>query len=81
MRIHIIFIFRTLEPMERYVLISGLVPLDELYKLNQIIQEATRREQCLETKLTALKHFTEEAKKSADYTWQVISYTNNNLYY
>lgn len=49
----------------------GLVPLDELYRLNQIIQEATRREQCLETKLTALKHFTEEAKKSADYTWQV----------
>lgn len=54
-----------------YFTFLGLVPLDELYKLNQIIQEAARREQCLETKLTALKHFTEEAKKSADYTWQV----------
>lgn len=50
----------------------GLVPLDELYKLNQIIQEATRREHCLETKLTVLKQLTDEAKKSADYTWQVI---------
>lgn len=56
---------------KRAPFVLGLVPLDELYKLNQIIQEATRREQCLETKLTALQHFIEEAKKSVNYTWQV----------
>lgn len=53
-------------------MLLGLVPLDELYKLNQIIQEATRREQCLETKLTALQQFTDEVKKTTDYTWQVF---------
>lgn len=44
--------------------------MDELYKLNQIIQEASQREQCLETKLTALQQVVEKAKKSADESWQ-----------
>ncbi|KAJ8935998.1 hypothetical protein NQ318_009678 [Aromia moschata] len=44
----------------------GLVPLDDLYRLNQIIQEANQREQCLETKLIALQHVVDETKKSAE---------------
>lgn len=48
----------------------GLVPLDELYKLNQIIQEASQRELCLETKLTALQHVVDAARRAADEHWQ-----------
>ncbi|XP_060522007.1 sarcolemmal membrane-associated protein [Cylas formicarius] len=48
----------------------GMVPLDDLYKLNQILQEANQREQCLESKLTALQHVVEETKKSAEESWQ-----------
>jgi hypothetical protein len=50
--------------------IFAVVPLDELYKLHQIIQEATQREQCLETKLTALQSVVDEARKSAEESWQ-----------
>lgn len=49
----------------------GMVPLDDLYRLNQIIQEANQREQCLETKLTALRLVVEETKKAAEESWQV----------
>ncbi|KAF7281877.1 hypothetical protein GWI33_004078 [Rhynchophorus ferrugineus] len=49
----------------------GVVPLDDLYKLNQIIQEANQREQCLETKLNALQNVVEETKRSAEESWQV----------
>ncbi|KAJ3644842.1 hypothetical protein Zmor_022543 [Zophobas morio] len=49
---------------------THVVPLDELYKLHQIIQEATQREQCLETKLTALQSVVDEARKSAEESWQ-----------
>nr|XP_023024986.1 sarcolemmal membrane-associated protein isoform X1 [Leptinotarsa decemlineata] len=48
----------------------GMVPLDDLYKLNQIIQEANQREKCLETKLTALQHVVNETRKSAEESWQ-----------
>ncbi|GJQ72368.1 hypothetical protein Trydic_g3451 [Trypoxylus dichotomus] len=48
----------------------GYVPLEELYKLNQIIQEASQREQCLETKLIALQHIVDEARRSAEESWQ-----------
>lgn len=51
-------------------LFPGMVPLDELYKLNQIIQEAAQRELCLENKLIALHQVVEKAKKSADDSWQ-----------
>lgn len=47
-----------------------MVPLDDLYRLNHIIQEANQREQCLETKLTALQHVVEETRKSAEESWQ-----------
>ncbi|XP_050514029.1 sarcolemmal membrane-associated protein isoform X2 [Diabrotica virgifera virgifera] len=48
----------------------GMVPLDDLYRLNQIIQEANQREQCLETKLTALQQVVYDTKKSAEESWQ-----------
>ncbi|XP_030745315.1 sarcolemmal membrane-associated protein-like isoform X2 [Sitophilus oryzae] len=48
----------------------GVVPLDDLYKLNQILQEANQREQCLESKLNALQNVVEETKKSAEESWQ-----------
>ncbi|XP_057661099.1 sarcolemmal membrane-associated protein isoform X1 [Diorhabda carinulata] len=48
----------------------GIVPLDDLYRLNQIIQEANQREQCLETKLTELQHVVDETRKSAEESWQ-----------
>lgn len=47
-----------------------IVPLDDLYRLNQIIQEANFREQCLESKLTALQQAVEATRKSADLSWQ-----------
>lgn len=46
------------------------MPLDELYKLHQIIQEATQREQCLESKLIALQSVVDEARRSAEESWQ-----------
>lgn len=46
------------------------VPLDELYKLNQIIQDANQREICLESKLSALQIIVEQTRKSADESWQ-----------
>lgn len=46
------------------------VPLDELYLLKHIIQEASQREICLETKLSALQLIVEQTKKSADESWQ-----------
>nr|CAI5857294.1 unnamed protein product [Callosobruchus analis] len=49
---------------------QGLVPLDDLYRLNQIIQEANQREQCLESKLSALQHVVDETKKSAEESWR-----------
>ncbi|KAB0793905.1 hypothetical protein PPYR_13525 [Photinus pyralis] len=48
----------------------GLIPLDELYKLNQIIQEACQREQCLENKLNALQQIVDETRRSSDESWQ-----------
>ncbi|KAF5293593.1 hypothetical protein FQA39_LY03078 [Lamprigera yunnana] len=48
----------------------GLVPLDDLYKLNQIIQEACQREQCLENKLSTLQQLVEDTKQSSEESWQ-----------
>uniref|UniRef100_V5G949 Sarcolemmal membrane-associated protein n=1 Tax=Anoplophora glabripennis TaxID=217634 RepID=V5G949_ANOGL len=48
----------------------GIVPLDDLYRLNQIIQEANQREQYLETKLTALQQIVDDTRKSTEESWQ-----------
>lgn len=50
---------------------AGMVPLDDLYRLNQIIKEANERELCLETKLSELQHFVDETRRSAEESWQV----------
>ncbi|CAG9767057.1 unnamed protein product [Ceutorhynchus assimilis] len=48
----------------------GVVPIDDLYRLNQYLQEASQREQCLESKLNALRNVVEETKRSAEESWQ-----------
>lgn len=49
----------------------GYVPIDQLYQLNQVIQEAARREQNLENKLSNLQILVDQANKSANLAWQV----------
>lgn len=63
------------------MLFSGYIPLEELYKLNQIIQDASQREQCLETKLIALQHIVDEARRSAEESWQVCINIIFSFYY
>lgn len=48
------------------------MPLDELYKLHQILVEAIQREQCLETKLSTLQSAVDKAQKSAGESWQAF---------
>lgn len=57
--------------MESNVFFIGMVPLDDLYRLNQVIKEANDREQCLATKLTALQNAVDETRRSAEESWQV----------
>ncbi|XP_045477813.1 sarcolemmal membrane-associated protein [Harmonia axyridis] len=47
----------------------GMVPLDELYKLNQIIQDASDREQCLQKKLAKLQSMLQTAKTATSSCW------------
>ncbi|KAL1495033.1 hypothetical protein ABEB36_010519 [Hypothenemus hampei] len=49
----------------------GVIPLDEIYELNQILQQANQREQCLESKLSALQTIVDETKRSAEESWQI----------
>ncbi|XP_044252869.1 sarcolemmal membrane-associated protein [Tribolium madens] len=49
---------------------TDVVPLDELYKLHQIIQEATQREQCLEMKLATVQNAVNDVRKSTEEGWQ-----------
>lgn len=53
------------------LIFTGMVPLDDLYHLNQIIKEANERELCLETKLSALQNAVDETRRSAEESWQV----------
>ncbi|KAL3272667.1 hypothetical protein HHI36_014131 [Cryptolaemus montrouzieri] len=47
----------------------GMVPLDELYRLNQIIQEASDREECLQKKLAKLQDMLQTAKVATSSCW------------
>ncbi|XP_044759229.1 sarcolemmal membrane-associated protein isoform X2 [Coccinella septempunctata] len=47
----------------------GMVPLDELYKLNQIIQDASDREECLQKKLAKLQSMLQTAKSATSSCW------------
>lgn len=59
-------------PITKNLFWLGMVPLDDLYRLNQLIQEANQREQCLETKLTVLQQVLDETRKSAEESWQAF---------
>ncbi|KAK9888121.1 hypothetical protein WA026_000393 [Henosepilachna vigintioctopunctata] len=47
----------------------GMVPLDELYKLNKIIQDASAREECLQKKLDKLHCMLQSAKSATSTCW------------
>ncbi|XP_012270970.1 sarcolemmal membrane-associated protein [Orussus abietinus] len=47
------------------------VSLEDLHKLNQLIQDAARREKSLHSKLTYLRQLVENAKKATDWAWTV----------
>lgn len=50
----------------------GSVPLDELYKLNQYLQDALQREQLLESKLSTLHNLVEQARETTNLSWQAF---------
>ncbi|GLV32945.1 Sarcolemma associated protein [Carabus blaptoides fortunei] len=50
----------------------GSVPLDELYKLNQYLQDALQREQLLESKLNTLQNLVEQARDATNLSWQAF---------
>uniref|UniRef100_A0A6V7JM70 Sarcolemmal membrane-associated protein n=1 Tax=Bracon brevicornis TaxID=1563983 RepID=A0A6V7JM70_9HYME len=51
---------------------AGDVTLEDLYKLNQYVQEASRREQALNTKLSYLQKLVENTRKAANQSWKAL---------
>ncbi|XP_063978630.1 sarcolemmal membrane-associated protein [Diachasmimorpha longicaudata] len=51
---------------------SGDVTLEDLYKLNQYVQEASRREQVLHSKLSYLQKLVENTRKAASQSWKAL---------
>lgn len=50
----------------------GSVPLDELYKLNQYLQDALQREQLLDSKLAILQEVVEQTREATNLSWQAF---------
>ncbi|XP_063219397.1 sarcolemmal membrane-associated protein-like isoform X5 [Bacillus rossius redtenbacheri] len=50
----------------------GVVPLEDLYQLNQYLQEALQREQLLENKLSTLQHLVETTRQASDLGWKAL---------
>ncbi|XP_034938153.1 sarcolemmal membrane-associated protein [Chelonus insularis] len=50
----------------------GDVTVEDLYKLNQYLQEATRREKLLNSKLACLEKLVENTKKAANQSWKAL---------
>jgi len=50
----------------------GMVPLEDLYQLNQYLQEALQREQLLENKLAALQRLVETTRQASDLGWKAL---------
>ncbi|XP_029048128.2 sarcolemmal membrane-associated protein [Osmia bicornis bicornis] len=48
------------------------VSLEDLYKLNQVMQEASRREKALHYKLEYLQQLVEKTRKAADQSWKAL---------
>lgn len=51
---------------------AGNVSLEDLYKLNQIMQEASRREKALYSKLGYLQQLVESTRKAANQSWKAL---------
>ncbi|XP_011170380.2 sarcolemmal membrane-associated protein [Solenopsis invicta] len=51
---------------------AGNVSLEDLYKLNQIMQEAQRREKALYSKLGYLQQLVENTRKAANQSWKAL---------
>ncbi|XP_015122705.1 sarcolemmal membrane-associated protein [Diachasma alloeum] len=51
---------------------AGDVTLEDLYKLNQYVQEASRREQVLHSKLGYLQKLVENTRKAATQSWKAL---------
>jgi len=51
---------------------AGNVSLEDLYKLNQIMQEASRREKALYSKLGYLQQLVENTRKAANQSWKAL---------
>nr|CAD7198668.1 unnamed protein product [Timema douglasi] len=50
----------------------GMVPLEDLYQLNQYLQEALQREQLLENKLATLQRLVETTRQASDLGWKSL---------
>ncbi|KAK9303154.1 hypothetical protein QLX08_005101 [Tetragonisca angustula] len=48
------------------------VSLDDVYKLNQVMQEATRREKALHSKLMYLQQLVANTRKAANQSWKAL---------
>ncbi|XP_070171414.1 sarcolemmal membrane-associated protein [Polyergus mexicanus] len=51
---------------------AGNVSLEDLYKLNQVMQEASRREKALYSKLGYLQQLVENTRKAANQSWKAL---------
>ncbi|CAD6228433.1 GSCOCG00012038001-RA-CDS [Cotesia congregata] len=51
---------------------AGDVTLEDLYKLNQYLQEASRREKVLQSKLAYLEKLVDNTKKAASQSWKAL---------
>lgn len=51
---------------------AGNVSLEDLYKLNQVMQEASRREKALYNKLGYLQQLVENTRKAANQSWKAL---------
>lgn len=52
--------------------LAGNVSLEDLYKLNQVMQEASRREKALYSKLGYLQQLVENTRKAANQSWRAL---------
>lgn len=51
---------------------AGDVSLEDLYKLHQYVQEASRREKSLQGKLAHLQNLVESTRKATDQSWKAL---------
>ncbi|KAF4525125.1 hypothetical protein B566_EDAN005067 [Ephemera danica] len=59
-------------PSTSVVSLVGMVPLEDLYQLNQYLQEALQREQLLENKLATLQRLVGSMRQASDEGWKAL---------